>query len=271
MVPARTEFVTRGEVQPLGELAPGVVVQLLAGGSLGASGLTTCLASLAAGASLPYHTHPTGEAITAIGGQARVGVQGRCYSLRPYDAIYVPAGVAHKVANTDGEKTLLHTSFPCDQPERAYVEDTFEEVEQAATDGSVPEHLVRLEDAPRSTIAPGVVACDLFAKRLGSPGMCGGHGLFQPGTELPCHVHHYDESITIVQGQATCEVAGRQIELAGRDTACIPRGRPHRFLNRGKERMVMIWVYAGDEPERTPVAGGFCSGTLPLSQLAAEE
>ena len=52
------------------------------------------------------------------------------------------------------------------------------------------------------------------------------------------------------------------------DTICIPRGRPHRFLNRGDEPMAMIWVYAGDEPDREIVDQGFCDGILSLDRLS---
>ena len=87
-----------------------------------------------------------------------------------------------------------------------------------------------------------------------------GDGVFQPGASLPCHYHHYDESITIVEGAAICQVAGREYPLSGCGTACIPRGRPHRFLNRSDRPMAMIWVYAGDEPERTLVDASCCEG-----------
>jgi hypothetical protein len=38
--------------------------------------------------------------------------------------------------------------------------------------------------------------------------------------------HDFDESITIIEGQSACQVAGREYLPSGCDTACIPRGRP---------------------------------------------
>ena len=66
------------------------------------------------------------------------------------------------------------------------------------------------------------------------------------------------ESITIVEGQAVCRVAGKEYQLSDLDTACIPQGRPHRFLNLGDSPMEMLWVYAGDEPARRLVDSQAC-------------
>ena len=77
-----------------------------------------------------------------------------------------------------------------------------------------------------------------------------GHGIFAPGARLPCHLHDFDESITIVQGTATCVVEGRRYPLSDNGTALVPRGRCHYFINDSSQPMAMIWVYAGAMPER---------------------
>lgn len=59
---------------------------------------------------------------------------------------------------------------------------------------------MRIGKATRYKLATGASFCDRFAGRFGSVGICGGYGEFQPGTGLPCHLHDYDESITIIQG-----------------------------------------------------------------------
>jgi hypothetical protein len=43
----------------------------------------------------------------------------------------------------------------------------------------------------------------------------------------------------------------------------VPRGLPHRFINQTNEFMAMVWVYAGDEPERVIVEDSLCSLGLP--------
>ncbi len=241
------------------QLAPGVTVCLLATGSLGARGLTTSLASFTSGARLPYHEHPCSEVIIVLTGGAWIYVAGRRYLVQPYDAMHVPAGTPHAVENDSlQEQCLLHSSFASDEPVRRLVESKFTEDNRHATDSSVPERLVRFAEAPVYELAGEARFRDLFARRLGSRGICGGYGLFAPGASLPCHFHAYDESITIVTGQAVCQVAGREYLLADAATACVPTGLPHRFLNRSASPMAMIWVYAGDEPERTLVDANCC-------------
>jgi mannose-6-phosphate isomerase-like protein (cupin superfamily) len=129
------------------------------------------------------------------------------------------------------------------------------------------EVLTRCDGPPTDKLAPRAFFRDLFARRLGSLGICGGYGLFEPGASLPCHHHGFDESITIVDGTAVCQVAGREYAVANYGTACIPRGRPHRFLNRSDRPMTMIWVYAGDEPDHTLVDSGYCENLFPLADL----
>ena len=255
----RIEFITAGDCEPVAEIAPGVVVRVLANGDKGAEGLTTGTATIAAGAMIPYHTHPTGEAITVVGGDPEVLVEGRRYRLSCRDSIHVPAGIAHAVRNSAGSPSaVLHTSFPTSAPQRDFVDTPYPEIASAVSDPGCPECLTRIASADRYAAGEGIEACDLFARRFGSQGMCGGHARFEPGAEIPCHVHDFDESITIVAGQAVCRVAGREYRLSDLDTACIPRGRPHRFQNLGSSPMEMLWVYAGDEPTRRLVDSGDC-------------
>jgi len=101
----------------------------------------------------------------------------------------------------------------------------------------------------------GASFIDFFNRDL-VPGieMSGGYGLFQPGGRLPAHVHDFDESICIVQGEATCIVEGRKYTLSDCATALQPRGRVHYFINQSNAPMAMIWVYGGPAPERLVVA-----------------
>lgn len=213
-------------------------------------------------AELPFHTHPTGESITLVRGEAEVLVEGRCYRLSAFDSIHIPAKVAHAVRNRSSNVAVMHTAFPTDRVERDFVDTKSADVERVETDDSIPETLMRSQAADRYALSESMAACDLFAGRFGSKGMCGGYALFQPGAGLPCHRHDYDESITIVGGRAICQVAGKEYELSNFDAACIPRGRPHRFMNHGDEPMEMIWVYAGDEPDRVLVDQGYCDGAI---------
>jgi quercetin dioxygenase-like cupin family protein len=259
----RTEVITQVDGAPTVELAPGVQVRMLATGVLGAKGLSTALATFQPQAELPYHRHPVSEVIVALSGSALVCVEDRRYLLRPHDAIHVPAETPHAVRNATAHgPSTLHTSFATDSPSREPVNQRFVVRDLDRTDAACPETLVRFEQATAYELAPRTEFRDLFARRYGARGICGGYGVFEPGASLPCHFHEYDESITIVAGRAVCQVAGREYELADCATACVPRGRPHRFLNRSADRMAMIWVYAGDEPQRTLVDTSCCEGAM---------
>lgn len=259
----RIEVITRADGPPSGELATGVELRVLATGSLGAQGLTTALATFHPGAELPYHRHTFSEVIVVVSGEAFVSVEGRRYRMRPYDAMHLPAGAAHAVRNASSvERTILHSSFASDVPSREQVTTSFTLQDRGRTDETTPETLVRFDEAEIYELAPRAQFRDLFGGKFGARGICGGYGIFEPGASLPCHYHEYDESITIVTGIAICQVAGNEHELTGCATACVPRGRPHRFINRSEAPMAMIWVYAGDNPERTLVEPGYCEGTL---------
>lgn len=235
---------------------------MFASAQCGAIGMSTGTATFTLGARLPYHTHPFSEAVTILEGEASFAVEGRRYSLRPFDCIHIPAGVAHEAANASSEGHLLtFSAFASSTPSRELVADHFVAEDRSSTDPrpSDPEHLVRFAKASSYELSPGTEFYDLFAGRFGAVGICGGYGRFEPGSSLPCHRHDYDESITIIEGTAICEVAGRRYRLAGCDTAFVPQGRPHRFLNESSSSMAMIWVYGGSEPTRTVVSVGHCT------------
>jgi quercetin dioxygenase-like cupin family protein len=265
---ARKEVMTRGNCSPSRDVAPGVELRVFVSGAIGAERLSTGTATFQPAAELPYHAHPFSEAITVLEGEAQIVVEGRRYQVRPYDSMHLPAGTAHMVRSVrpDG-RSVLHWAFATDTPSRELVADTFAVVDRAETDDGCPEHLTRFDGAPIYELAPRACFRDLFAGRFGSRGICGGYGIFEPGASLPCHFHGYDESITIVAGEAICQVAGQEYPVSGYDTACVPRGRPHRFINRSGGPMAMVWVYAGDEPDRTVVDVGYCERVIPLSSL----
>jgi quercetin dioxygenase-like cupin family protein len=116
------------------------------------------------------------------------------------------------------------------------------------------EYVTRFNSAHRSAAGPGTSFIDYFNKDL-VPGieMSGGYGAFQPGGRLPAHFHDFDESICIIEGNATCIVEGRRYSMADFATALQPRGRVHYFINESTAPMAMIWVYAGPVPERVVV------------------
>lgn len=100
-------------------------------------------------------------------------------------------------------------------------------------------------------VGPNATFVDHFNADL-LPGleMSGGYARFLPGGRLPAHLHDFDESICIIEGQATCLVEGQAHQLQNCQTAMVPRGRVHYFRNDTELPMAMLWVYAGPRPER---------------------
>jgi quercetin dioxygenase-like cupin family protein len=259
----RKEKIISGRSRNLVELSAGVRLRGLAFEGSGVEGMSTWIGIFSPASGLPYHRHDVSEAITVLSGEARVGIEGRTYRLGLLDCLHVPAGVAHSTTNASGKKKLmLHNSFGAVHPERYLAMESFISAEKIGgmPDERDPEHLVRIARAKTYELGGGTSFCDLFSGSFGSVGICGGYGEFQPGSSLPCHNHDYDESITIVKGTATCEVMGKRYQLSGYDTAMVPSGRPHRFLNESRDVMAMIWVYAGSEPYRNILNARFCNG-----------
>ena len=231
----------------------------------GATGFSTGIAKFKPGAHLPYHAHGFSEAVTVLEGHARILIEGRAYRLDQYDCIHVPSGIAHQVENDDSRRELAcHWSFATNRPTREQVDTQFPIDDRGSSNPTPadPETIVRYEGNAIYELSKNSFFLDLFARRFGAVGICGGHGRFLPDASLPCHIHDFDESITIVKGTAVCLVQGRRYDLSDCDTAFIPRGLPHRFLNLSDDEMSMVWVYAGSEPDRLIVDSSYCSGEL---------
>jgi quercetin dioxygenase-like cupin family protein len=256
------EFIASGRSVPLAEFLP-IELRIMVSAECRAKGIATGTASFPPGAILPYHVHNCGEAITILDGRADVYVEGRKYRLTRLDCMYVPEGTAHSVANSEaGIDLVAHSAFSSSKPSRTGVPESFRRQDRDGGSplASEPECLRRFGQAEMYPLADGTRFYDLFASRFGSVGMCGGYGEFEPGTSLPCHIHKFDESITIITGRSVCRVQGKEYLLSGCDTAFVPEGKPHCFLNQSDRPMAMIWVYAGSEPERTLVSPDYCLG-----------
>ena len=253
MRPDRDEVVT-----PVGEgvrveIDPGVVFECLVGAQNGARDLTTGVVTFAPGAELTCHRHPYGEAVTLLSGSVIMEVDGRRYQMGPLDNVVIPAGMAHGVVNTSNTQSAeFHIAMATDAPSRTPADKSSSrrDMPDDATGPSGAERVTRRQTADRIAIGAGTGFVNFFNEEL-TPGikMSGGCGFFEPGGRLPAHLHDFDESIAIVDGEATCLVEGREYSLSENATAMVPRGRIHYFINRSRGPMVMIWVYAGDMPE----------------------
>jgi 2-keto-3-deoxy-L-rhamnonate aldolase RhmA/quercetin dioxygenase-like cupin family protein len=256
--PDRAEVITALGAGPTVEIGRGVSFECLVGKFNSARNLTTGIVTVAPGGQLDYHTHGYTETVTLLSGSVIMEVEGRRYTLGALDNIVLPRGLAH--AATSASTALpakLHIAMATDSPGRTLVDKFFSRrgMPDESTGKKGAEHLTRYRTAKRFEAGKGATFIDFFNKNL-QPGieMSGGYGLFQPGGRLLAHVHDFDESICIVQGQATCIVEGRKYILSDCATALQPRGRVHYFVNESNAPMAMIWVYGGPSPERMVVA-----------------
>jgi quercetin dioxygenase-like cupin family protein len=260
--PPRQEMIQSFESSKVSVLALGVELRMLVGAHNGARNLFTGVMTLAPGASYPYYVRPFSEALVLLDGEAAVDVEDRRYRLGRLDAVSVAPQQPRRVANlSTGRLAVLHLSLASAVPDQTWVNGRYSPIEQPATaigrTGS--ERLCRNDPAARFELAPRALFQDLFRVELGTRAICGGYGVFEPGARLPCHRHEFDESITIVEGVATCVVEGRRHDLSGKATALVPEGRCHYFINLTLQTMTMVWVYAGDRPDRVVVDESFCN------------
>jgi len=247
-------------------LAPGVELRMSVGSHNGARNLFTGFVTLAPGGSYPYHVRPFSEALILLEGEVAVDVEDRRYRLRPLDSITITRQTPRRLVNLSASRrAMFHLSLASAVPDQTWVNGRFTVVEQPgdAIGRAGSERFCRNDPAARFELAPRALFQDLFSAELGAQGICGGYGVFEPGARLPCHRHEFDESITIVQGVATCVVEGRRHNLSGNATALVPEGRYHYFINLTLEVMTMVWVYAGDKPDRIVMDEIFCHPDKP--------
>jgi 3-isopropylmalate dehydrogenase len=79
---------------------------------------------------------------------------------------------------------------------------------------------------------------------------------FPSGAGIPLHTHNVEESVLILEGQATAVIGHDSFDLEPGDATWAPAGVPHRFANRGQGPMRIYWVYGGREVTRTICATG---------------
>ncbi len=257
MRPDRMEVMNEVGSGSMIELEPGVHFECLVGAHNDARKLTTGLVTFAPQAALSYHRHTFGESITLLQGDATVEVEGRRYKLDRMDNITIPRGLAHGVMNNSNrEPAVFSVMMASDKPARTLVDHPNSRRAMPNDSQGYPggEYVTRFKTAPRYEPGPNASFIDFFNRDLiPDIEMSGGYGVFQHGGRLPAHLHDFDESICIIEGNATCIVEGREYNLSSNATALQPRGRIHYFINHTHEPMAMLWVYAGPMPERLVV------------------
>lgn len=96
------------------EAEPGAVFTELIRQKDGARTMVTGLVTFEPGSSLPCHNHNVEEIITVISGEGicLVEGQGEPIPVKPYDASFIPPGVAHRFINTsETNKMVIHYAY----------------------------------------------------------------------------------------------------------------------------------------------------------------
>ena len=181
LIASRTESLVKGDHPDLVELAPGVWARPYASPAIGARNFSTGTVILEPNARLTYHKHTFSEAITVLEGELNFDVEGRRYQLYALDCVHVPAGTVHAALNPSSRETCIaHYAFATETATRELVDTTYSHIIRGLNEPKPeePEHLARYFNTDKYPLAQGTRFRDLFAKRFGSSGICGGYGEF---------------------------------------------------------------------------------------------
>ena len=112
-------------------------------------------------------------------------------------------------------------------------------------------HVLRFKDQPVVDRGTGVTTYPLVSRRLGSENLTNGITVFGPGAKIARHWHNCDESVVILEGEATCEIDGKTFPMSQYDATFVPANVPHRFLNQTNQRVAILWTYGAGYVTRT--------------------
>lgn len=116
--------------------------------------------------------------------------------------------------------------------------------------------ILRFEEIPSVSRGGGIVTKALAGAHVGTGAFTSGVTTFPPGAAIKFHTHNAEEVIVILEGDAQCDVAEESYPMKPLDTACIPAGIAHRFVNTGEGTMRILWTYGSTHVTRTFVDTG---------------
>ena len=132
-------------------------------------------------------------------------------------------------------------------------------------------HVLRYREIPVIGGAGGITTTPLVSESVGATNITTGVTVFPPAAELRVHSHNTDEQVTVIEGEATVEIEGREEALRPYDTTFVPAGLFHRFLNRSDRPARILWIYTGIDVTRTLAETGETVGHLSGSDISGRQ
>ena len=111
--------------------------------------------------------------------------------------------------------------------------------------------IIRFADISVVPRGSGVETKPLLLESTGAESFVSGVSSFPVGSALRLHKHNTQEMVVLLEGEATVEVEDRRYDIVPYDTTVVPAGIFHRFLNRGRTPMRILWVYGATHVTRT--------------------
>jgi putative monooxygenase len=121
-------------------------------------------------------------------------------------------------------------------------------------------HILHIDEQTVIERGNGISSIPLAGEKTDAKNFSNGITAFPQGAAIELHTHNTEEAVTLLEGDAECEVNGERHRVKPFDTTYIPAGIPHRFINVGNGPMKILWVYGSIHVTRTFVASGETTG-----------
>lgn len=109
-------------LMPSVDRGEGVSSKPLVQESSGATVFINGITSFPQGRAMPLHTHNVDESVTVLAGRGRFESKGMAQEVRPWDTVFVPAGVSHRFVNSGDDVLRILWVYGGTQVTRTLVE-----------------------------------------------------------------------------------------------------------------------------------------------------
>jgi len=111
--------------------------------------------------------------------------------------------------------------------------------------------VIKFAEIPVVPRGSGVETQPLLLGSGGAQAFVSGISTFPVGAALKLHQHNTEELVVLLEGEATVEIGDQRYDIVPYDGTHVPAGIDHRFVNRGRTPMRILWVYGATHVTRT--------------------